>query len=579
MTAAVEARLTAHRQRLRGTGNVDADHRAALAIALMKASPAAFAGIWLRGGPGAGRDAVLAALGNARRIPISADRGRLLGGLDLSATLTAGAPRYHRGLLDDGDSLFVVSPAERLPVETAGLLACALDGISPDGAPRAGPPLALVAVDEAGPDDATLDARLAERLAFAIDSDALTGETLPDADTVPQDWRSVTLADDAAAALTATALAFGVVSLRASLHTAAAARAIAAIEGRSAVEEADIAVAAALVIAPKATQVPAPPEPAAQEPQEAEGEGEDTAPPPPQDPSSKSDTREEEGELGDDRLVEAVAAALPEQLLAGLASRAPKGGGAGRAGSTTKGVGRRPAGVRAGLPGPNGPLALVETLTAAAPWQRVRQSPSGGISVRQSDLRVRRLKTRAATTIIFCVDASGSQAFARMAEAKGAVERLLAQAYVRRDQVALVAFRKEDAEVLLPPTTSLTRTKRALTALPGGGGTPLAAGIAAGYRLAERALREGREPTLMILSDGRANVTLEGTGGREVATQQATAAARTVAAAGIAAVVVDTGRRPGSAARNLATAMGARYAPLPRNDERALVDLAKGKGA
>jgi magnesium chelatase subunit D len=95
---------------------------------------------------------------------------------------------------------------------------------------------------------------------------------------------------------------------------------------------------------------------------------------------------------------------------------------------------------------------------------------------------VSRFKQRRETTTIFVVDASGSAALHRLAEAKGAVELLLADCYVRRDRVAMLAFRGKGAELMLPPTRSLVRAKRSLAGLPGGGGTPLAAGMDAAAR-------------------------------------------------------------------------------------------------
>ncbi len=91
----------------------------------------------------------------------------------------------------------------------------------------------------------------------------------------------------------------------------------------------------------------------------------------------------------------------------------------------------------------------------------------------------------------------------RLGEAKGAVEMLLADCYVRRDEVALIAFRGAGADLLLPATRSLTRAKRSLAALPGGGGTPLASGLAAAESLAEEVRRKGRTPTLVVITDGR----------------------------------------------------------------------------
>ena len=114
------------------------------------------------------------------------------------------------------------------------------------------------------------------------------------------------------------------------------------------------------------------------------------------------------------------------------------------------------------------------------------------VQVRSEDFRIVRFRQRRGTTAIFVVDASGSSAMQRLAEVKGAIELLLVDCYVRRDSVALVAFRGEGAEVILPPTRSLARAKRTLAGLPGGGGTPIAHGLEAALALADRIKRQGQ---------------------------------------------------------------------------------------
>ena len=183
---------------------------------------------------------------------------------------------------------------------------------------------------------------------------------------------------------------------------------------------------------------------------------------------------------------------------------------------------------------------------------------------------MRRSKTRLEKAVIFVVDASGSAALARLAETKGAIELMLAQAYVSRQQVALIAFRGAGAETLLPPTRSLVMTKRRLAGLPGGGGTPLAAGLAEALALARHCRLRGLAPYLAVLTDGRANVALDGAPGRAQAGEDARRLARALRAEGAPGIVIDTSNRPAEAARDLAAAMGAAYLPLPRADARAL---------
>jgi magnesium chelatase subunit D len=161
------------------------------------------------------------------------------------------------------------------------------------------------------------------------------------------------------------------------------------------------------------------------------------------------------------------------------------------------------------------------------------------------------------------VDASGSAALHRLAEAKGAVELLLAECYVRRDRVAVLAFRGTGVDMLLPPTRSLARAKRSLAALPGGGGTPLADGIRAARELATQLARQGDSPLVVMLTDGRANIAADGTPGRTQAAADALLAAAEFHAQGLSALLVDTSPQPSEAARLLAAEMGASYVPLP----------------
>lgn len=191
--------------------------------------------------------------------------------------------------------------------------------------------------------------------------------------------------------------------------------------------------------------------------------------------------------------------------------------------------------------------------------------------VRGGDFRVRQYRQRRESVTIFVVDVSGSSALNRLAEAKGAVELLLADCYVRRDSVALIAFRGQAASVVLPPTRALARARRSLAGVAGGGGTPMASAIDGAAALAEAVRRRGGTPGLVFLSDGIANIARDGSAGRAGARADALAAARCLGRAGHAAIFVDTapsprGREAGAVrpARDLADAMGARYVALPR---------------
>jgi magnesium chelatase subunit D len=392
----------------------------------------------------------------------------------------------------------------------------------------------------------------------------------------------ITMPDDLLKALCGASLGLGIGSARASLMALAAARANAALDGNDQVTEDDARVAASLVLAPRATRLPPVPEEAEAPEPEAH-----TEPPDQQtDDQSSAQSAQEQAPL-EDRVLDAAKAALPAGLLMQmLDAGALKRGHAGKSGAAVKaGLRGRPAGSRRARPAQGSRLHLIDTLRAAAPWQRLRQSTgskgsqasnaskssnasstiSGGsrIQVRAEDFHVARIKQKTSTATLFVVDASGSSALHRLAEAKGAVELLLADCYVRRDQVALMAFRGQQAELLLPPTRSLVRAKRSLAGLPGGGGTPLATAIDAAVVMAQGLQRRGLSPLIVMLTDGRANVARNGSGGRELAHTEALQASRQLAAMGVSVLFIDTSPKPQSLAAELASAMRARYLPLP----------------
>lgn len=533
---------------------------AVLAAALLALDPAGIGGVALRAPAGPVRERWLALMqamldGPVRKLPLGITEDRLLGGLDLAATLAAGAPRRMHGSLAEADGgVVLLAMAERVAPGTAARIAQAMDtGLVDDAPARFG----LVLLDE-GIDDERAPAALLDRVGIHLDFSAqpLAPAVMADVDAARSLLAGVLAEDAAIDALCGAATALGVASARAPLFALRVARAAAALAGRLMVAPEDVLLAARLVLAPRATMLPAPPPEPEQDQPPPEPETEDQQPDPTQ------------GEQLADQVLEAARAAIPAGLLAMLQSAGPRRAAtAGKSGALAKGARGRKLGSRAGLPRGGLRLDLIETLRAAAPWQRLRgRGEAAPIRIRKDDLRVMRRQQRAETTTIFLVDASGSLALNRLAEAKGAVELLLADCYVRRDQVAVLAFRGKAASLLLPPTRSLVRAKRGLAGLPGGGGTPLAAGIDAGLLLADSVARRGGTPTLVLLTDGQANVARDGRGGRAQAQSDATAAARMLRAAGHRALFIDTSPRPNPASRALAAAMDARYVPLPYAD-------------
>lgn len=275
------------------------------AAALFAADPHGLGGIVVRAGAGPVRDLWLDHLralltGPVRRMPPGIADDRLIGGLDLPATLRAGRPVIQRGLLAEADGGVVVVPmAERLERGAVARLTGALDtgmvALERDGlAARLPARFGLVLLDE-GQEDETVTAALADRLALRID---LSSVSLRDARTPPSraageaDAAAGQSAPDPTATLCAVAEAFGIASLRAPLLALRIARLIARNARRDEPSEADLIDAARLVLAPRATRLPAPPQPAEQEPA-------DPPPPEPQPPQDADRTPEDAPEQAD----------------------------------------------------------------------------------------------------------------------------------------------------------------------------------------------------------------------------------------------------------------------------------------
>ncbi len=571
---------------------------AGLAAALFAVDPHALGGIALRARVGPVRSRFLEQTlelrdrrAPLRKLPVHISEDRLLGGLDLGATLKAGRPVASHGVLAEAHGgIILASMAERLAPLTVSRLSASLDdgrlSLQREGLAQICPArFGVIALDEGCAPDEALAPALADRLAFAVDLTAIglraAGPFAYRADQVAAARArlpAVAIDDADIRALCLTAAALGVASLRAVQLAAKAARTLAALHGRPMVDEDDLSAAARLVLAARATRLPM---------------DDQADPPPPARDDEPANDLQEPLEMEDiDRALEdivlaAAAAAIPAHVLESLKAGATRGRQrqTGQAGAMQSGAKRgRPSGVRRMTRRDGHRVNVIETLRAAAPWQPVRRRSVAAeaptrVLVQPGDLRITRCKHRSESVVIFAVDASGSSALHRLAEAKGAVELLLADCYVRREQVALIAFRGGDADLLLPPTRSLVRAKRALAGLPGGGGTPLARGLDLAADLADAVKRKGQSALVVLLTDGRANIGRNGMAGRAQAESDARAAAARVRHDQLACLLIDTAPRPHAFAAALAEIMAARYLPMPYADAEHLSAAVRAQSA
>ena len=537
-------------------------------------------------------------------IPTSVDVENLLGGLDLEATLRTGRLTLQTGLLAKADGgIAYVDGINLMTDATINLILAALDEgvvhVEREGVSRR-TPARFNLISSYDPAEGLPRRHLLDRIGLlaplppAIDAsqralvirrnlggetgrwdedqDFLRGLIMAAREQLPE----VVITASQLRQLSQTALAYGVEGHRVDLFAAYAACAAAALEFRDEVNDEDLALAARLVILPRATQVPAPP-PADQPP---------PPPPPPDSPDDPSTDNEDEPDADEappelltpppEQILEALESALPETLET-IAFQQLRRGRAGSRGST---AGKRGRHVRS-IPGDprRERIDVVATLRAAAPWQPLRRNgtaPARRINLQLSDVRVKQYRSKAGALFCFAVDASGSMALHRMRQAKGAVHNLLQKAYVNRDRVALIAFRGEQAELLMPPTQSVELARRALDLLPTGGGTPLASALLLADDLAGQAKQRGiMQTVLVLLTDGRANV---GVRAEEDVQGELQKIGRYVAESSLQVMVVDTQRDYLSRgeARQLAEWVGGDYAYLPNGDGEQIADLAMG---
>ncbi len=505
-------------------------------------------------------------------VPASVSKEALTGGMSSARSLISGEVVQETGLVEKArGNCLIVNMAERLDTQVAALIASELDrsGVEASDVPCA------ILLDESQSDDERPPAILTERLAFHVDlhdtplrAAALFTINPSDIARARSSVGSVEVTDEIIEAVLVACEKLNVRSMRAPLFCLNAAKALAALDRRADVTSDDVLRAGALVLASRAL-------------------AENAAEPPPPSPEQAEDTeamaeikiKPDDPNL-EDLLVETVETVIDARLLSVQNKGKPDRRGAGSAGRSGETVfasdmGRadRPSRIR----GRGNRVDLVATLRAAAPMQRLRQQASEQTKpkIKPSDLRMKRFRRRKQSSVIFVVDASGSSAMHRMSEAKGAVQRLLSDCYSRRDLVSLIAFRGEEADLLLPPTRSLVTAHRRLSDLPGGGATPLARAITTAAAMAEAERSRGRSPFLVFLSDGRGNITLDGKPDRALATQETTTMARRLSALSVPTVFFDTSRRPAPQAKTLSDALGAAYEFLPIADSNKVSGLVR----
>ena len=362
--------------------------------------------------------------------------------------------------------------------------------------------------------------------------------------------------------LLASAEIFSISNMHTIFSTLKVAKALCAYKGKKRVSREDITLAISLSMIHKAKQIP-------------EFQQEEKAKAPEQEQSrNDNESKENNSELNNEdkkMLIDALKISLPSNLIESLLLKNSQTISLGE----SAGSGEKNNNFSAGRPIPSvnrkyssdKRIDLMATLTRAIPWQKIRSSSvtkkNRKIIIYPQDIMIKRFEKQSERLLIFLVDASGSNAIGRLAEAKGAIEILLSDAYAKRDNVALISFSGLKADPLLLPTKSLVTAKKKLSSLPGGGATPLANGLLEAFNMADAARSRNIKPIIILLSDGRGNMSLDGEGDRVKAIKDTNYVASLIKRNVINNIFIDTSRRKTPIADELARELNGHYFQLP----------------